>query len=431
MKLLPSLVFVFLLNAAVFAQNADPLDGHLLDGRWTITATDGFGINRGDSITLTYGFVADGTPVAANGLPDENSSLVAFLDAGFGETTTSADLTQRSWFPIFEETFDRYAAISGLNFAYEPNDDGARVDGVVSNFNDLGSLNTVADVRIGGRSIDGQSGTNALAFNYFPIAGDMVLDTDNIVLFGSDTLAFRNVIAHEFGHGLGIEHPLSNSEDFLLEPFLNTAFNGPQHSDILALHRGYGDFLEGGSGNDNVNNATFLGNIDVFSGIGLDGDNTDVAITDEDFISIDGTSDVDVFSFSVTQTGILSIDLIPLGYEYDIAEQAADGTADESTRVDVNTAALNDLEFVLLDQDGTTVLGSGNSSGIGLVESLNNVSLAAGTYFIEVSGDDDRAQFYSLTSDFVVTAIPEPSSLLVTLLIGAACGLRRRKRSSH
>lgn len=425
------LVSYLFLSAVALAQSSTS-DGHLLADRWSMTATDGGSfspfspnfINRGDSITLTWGFVQDGTPIPANTLAADPtsvesadpSSLVSFFDSHFGVTSTS-DLTQSSWFPIFEETFDRYAAVSGLNFTYEPNDNGGSLGGA---FNP-GVLGVVADVRIGGHSIDGGSGSNILAYNFFPDTGDMVIDTDNVSLFGSDNLSFRNVIAHEFGHGIGIEHLTSSDEVFLLEPFLNTSITGPQHSDILGLHRGYGDYLEGGLGNDTAANATGLGNIDVFAGIGLDGALTDVALTDDDFISIDGSSDTDFFSFNVTQAGDATIDLTPLGYSYNIAEE------DGSNSVTVNTNSLNDLEFVLFDQDGNTVLGSGNSNGIGLAESLVNVPLAAGTYFIEVSGNDDRAQFYSITSSFVPTAVPEPSSLVLTLLAGVAMTLRRKR----
>ena len=391
-------------NAGVMSLPFTASDGHSLDARWTRTASDGFNFSRGDSITLTWGFAQDGTSVAS-GSTLEDSSLVATLDNNFSEASTSSDLTGRSWFLIFEGTFDRFAALSGLNFSYEPNDNGATLNG-----GGRGLLGSVADIRIGGRSIDGQTGSNTLAFNYFPNAGDMVIDTDNTNFFDANDRGFRNVVAHEFGHGLGMSHLLSNSEGFLLEPFISTSFEGPQHADILALHRGYGDHFEKGNGNDTVTNATSLGNIDNFTGVGLDGALEEVGMADNDFVSIDGTSDTDVFRFDVTQNGSYNFTVTPLGYSYDLAEQASDGSANQATRVTVNTSQLNDLQFRLLDQNGSSVLGVADVGGTGVAESLTNVSLSAGTYYIEVTGSDDRVQFYSLNSSVAI----EQTEIVVT-----------------
>jgi len=397
----------------VLAQGVSASDGHLLSDRWTTTATDGPNIARGDSLTLTWGIVRDGTNVVSGGT-SEGSSLIATLDDNFSDSNAGTDLTQRRWFPVFDGVFQRYAALSGLNFVYEPNDNGRTLNGA---FNP-GSRGNVADVRIGGRSIDGQTGSNTLAFNFFPNSGDMVLDTDNTNFFDANDRGFRNVIAHEFGHGLGMAHLLSNSDRFLLEPFISTVFEGPQHADILALHRGYGDSFESGVGNDTVANATFLGDAEGFA-VGLDGSLEAVGLNDDDFVSIDGTTDTDVYSFDVTQSGSFAITLAPMGYQYDIAEQAADGNADASTRVTTNTRQLNDLGFTLLGQNGNTVVGVANDSGLGVAESLE-VTLAPGTYFIVVTGSVDRAQFYSLTSS---TAVPQVDIFVSTTTVAPTTDL--------
>jgi len=318
------------------------------------------------------------------------SILIATLDENFSETNTSADLTQRSWFQIFEGNFARFAALSGISVAYEPNDNGVSLNG-----GGRGTRGVAADVRIGGRSIDGQDGGNTLAFAFFPDAGDIILDTDNTNSFDADDAGFRNVIAHEFGHGLGMPHVISTGGRFLLEPSINVGFDGPQHADILALHRGYGDVFEKGVGNDNVNRATFVGNIENLV-IGLDGSLLEVGRNDEDFVSIDGTTDVDFYAFTVTQDGNYSITLTPVGYVYDIAEQ---GAVDE-TRVTVDSRELNDLQFAFLDEDGSTVLAVADSAGLGGTESVE-VSLTQGTYYVQVTGSVDRVQLYALTSAVV------------------------------
>ena len=85
------------------------------------------------------------------------------------------------------------------HYVYEPADDGLAINGSTSVFFD-GILNSRGDLRIGGTSIDGTSGT--LAYNYFPDSGDMVLDTDDMSFYSNpfnNFRAMRNVIMHEHG----------------------------------------------------------------------------------------------------------------------------------------------------------------------------------------------------------------------------------------
>lgn len=392
----------------VLGNEASTSNGHLLVDRWLRTATDGAGINMGDSITLTWGFVRDGTNVNFGG-DLAGSILIASLDDNFSEADTSADLTQRRWFGIFERTFERYAALSGLNFVYEPNDNGRTLNG-----SGRGARGVVADIRIGGRPLDGQTGGNTLAFNFFPDSGDMVIDTDNTRVFDADDVEFRNVVAHELGHGLGMDHLISNSERFLLEPSIQIAFDGPQHADVLALHRGYGDHFENGVGNDTSANATPLGDIANFLGVGMDGSRQDVRMSDNDFVSIDGVTDTDVFSFEVNQAGDVTITVTPVGYQYDIAQQGDEA----ATRVTVDTRELNDLSFGLLDQNGGSVLGVADENGLGVADSLE-VFLTPGTYFIEVTSSDvDCAQFYSLASSLVPASVDPVSAQVVYVDFG-------------
>ena len=143
----------------------------------------------------------------------------------------------------------------------EPNDDA------VDLFTSSGVVNLRPDVRIGGRHIDGNS--NILAFNYFPNNGDMVIDTNDS--FYNDTsnnsLKFRNVLAHEHGHGIGIGHVCPVQQTKLMEPFVSTQFDGPQHDDIRAGQRLYGDRFED---NDTTGTATDLGVLGIStSGQGL------------------------------------------------------------------------------------------------------------------------------------------------------------------
>ncbi len=226
----------------------------ILNTTWSRTAISGSGIQRGDALTLTWGFVQEGTSWI-----DGTSDLIDFLDDTIGAGPGGSDLTQRPWFGSFEQSFARWGELSGITYVYEANDDGSSRSN--SQFN--GVLGTRADVRIGGSFRDGNSGV--LASNFFPTSGgDMTLDTGDVNFYGNSAANFRplrNVLMHEHGHGLGMSHVESNDASFLMEPFINTSFDGPQLDDLRSLHRGYGDRLEKDGGNDTVALATALGDV--------------------------------------------------------------------------------------------------------------------------------------------------------------------------
>ena len=207
-------------------ENLD-FDAFRIGDRWFTTATDGFDANRGNPRTLTYGVVPDGTAIGGfNGEPSAPSDLVSFLNTNIGPSSV--------WLPLIQDAYERWGEISGLTMVYEPNDDGAPLA-----FNS-GVLGVRADMRIGGHFIDGQSGSNTLAYNFFPDNSDQVVDTSNTSFFGNSSnnyVRLRNVMTHEAGHGLGFSHFESNNSAGLMEPFINTSFDGPQHDDILAAQR--------------------------------------------------------------------------------------------------------------------------------------------------------------------------------------------------
>jgi len=380
-------------------------------GRWSRTATDGGGLGQGDPTTISWSIVPDGTPItpAYPGESNDPSSLISFLDTIRGGDPADPDLTLRPWFSVFSDSFDRWGEVAGLSFVYEPNDGGDAIDGGAFPY---GRIGVRGDVRIGGHSIDGQSDSNTLAYNYFPNHGDMVIDTDNVAFYSStanDSRRFRNVVMHEHGHGLGFAHVESSDSRILMEPFISTLFDGPQFDDVWAAHRGYGDVNERGGGNDTFGNATDLGTIDLSETVTIGEDATDmvVARTDIDFVSIDDNLDVDFYQFTVNSASFVDVTLTPLGPTY--LEGPEDGP---ESRLD--SSAQSDLALEILDTDGTTSLGSADADGSGLTEALSGIALAApGTYFVEITGADDAAQMYQLD----VTVVPEPSAFLLI----AAC----------
>ena len=283
--------------------------------RWGSTATDGGGLSQGDATTITWSIVPDGTPVPGFG---PESAAPSTLRASLDTIYTSID----TWLPVFQQAFDRLSEVFGINYVYEPEDDGATFS---SSNNFPGQLGVRGDVRISGHPIDNNSGI--LAYNFFPNVGDMVIDTADIEtgLFSNtnnNSRAFRNMLMHEAGHGLGFSHVESNDSRFLMEPFIDTSFDGPQFDDILGFHRGYGDFNEL-AGNDSVTQASDLGTLvggETLT-IGAGSTTKAIAANQADFLSIDGSSDVDFFKFTVETSSTLSVSLEPLGPTYNQGPQ--------------------------------------------------------------------------------------------------------------
>lgn len=351
--------------------------------RWTggNAITPAAGYARGNALTLTWGFAPDGTSIPVGFGPSGNSNLIARMDEIYN-TSGGSDLTQRSWFSLYQSVFDRWSSISGLSYIYEPNDDGV----AFSNFNTentRGILGTRADIRIGGRPIDGNFGI--LAFNSFPNIGNMVIDTDDI--FYNDTsqnsIRLRNVVAHEHGHGIGMVHIDSDDSSHLMNPTYSGSFDGPQYHDILMAHRGYGDFNQksfGGLGNGVASRATDLGVINDGGTISI-GDSARTFIVEPDatdFVSIHSQSDIDFYSFTVDIAGHIDILLEALGFTYMAGPQ-------NDTQIEFDTSIRSDLALALFDTDGSTLLSFVDDTSFGGSELISNFFLeSAGTYFVRV-----------------------------------------------
>lgn len=344
--------------------------------RWTVTATDGsIGLVQGVPATITWGIVADGVAIQGG-----TSNLIARLDGIYSETATGPDITNRTWFALFQSVFDRYEQISALNFVYEPNDDGAASPA------SPGVLGVRPDIRIGGNALDGDFGL--LAFNFFPDNGDMVIDTNDVFFENTtmNSIRLRNVVAHELGHGIGQPHV--NGSPALMNPAINVSFDGPQEIDILSTQRTYGDPEERGTGNDTVATATQLGTVTSSSPASVTGN------------SIDDVGDIDVYQFSVTNNLTLTVDLTPTGTTFLAGPQLRDDMNNpiNPPGTTFNASTLSDLGLELIGSDGTTVLSSSFSGGFGQSELITGFTLpAAGDYFLRVTGSAAATQAYSLS----------------------------------
>ena len=342
---------------------------HRIITSWFSTATDGSGLSQGDPLTLTWSVVPDGMSIPGHvsvGDATAPSNLRAFLTGIYG--------SEAVWLALFQQVFDRWSELTGITYVYEPNDDGGSWTGAA------GQLGVRGDIRISGHAIDGNSGI--LAYNFYPDTGDMVIDTnDSFYSYtGLNSLGLRNVVAHEHGHGLGFNHVCPIDETKLMEPFVSFNFDGPQHDDILAANRSYGDRFEH---NETTGAATPLGSF---------GSKTEANL------SVDDNSDSDVFSFIVSGAEEVGVTVTPTGLTYLEGPQNPNGSCTAGTSYD--PLRIQDLEVRVLDVDGSTELGAADLGGVGVAETLVDIALpsGAGTYFVEVTGDSTNdAQLYELS----------------------------------
>lgn len=375
--------------------------------RWSSTASSSGFLRNGDPTTLTWGFINDGTSITG---PEGTSpsDLIATFDSLYGAGTTG-DLQDAPWFHFFAESFDRWSQISGVTYVYEPNDGGASLNATTT---PTGQLGVYADIRIGGHSIDGNTGANTLAYNYFPNHSDMVIDTDNADFFGNtfgDSLRLRNTIMHEAGHGLGLHHLDSSDSQQLMEPSISLNFVGPQIDDILGVQRNYGDAWEKNGGNDTIATATEAGSLGLFDdwAIGTDADFTSAAtiisLDQVDFISVDDSSDSDFFLFTASADGLVDFRLKPVGPTY--REGAQDGSQSP-----LSVSEQSRLLLTVYDETGA-VITSVVADAAGDILSLSDLSAEAGDeFYVEASGLDSRAQLYRL--DAALNPAPRSSTLI-------------------
>jgi hypothetical protein len=356
----------------------DPQAFQFNDGdRWTQTATDGSGLVQGDPTTLTWSIVPDGTPIFGYiGEASAPSNLQAFLTFIYGNEAT--------WLALFQRVFDRWSELSGITYVYEPNDDGS----AWTQFSIAGGqLGVRGDIRISGHTIDGTNGV--LAYTFFPNSGDMIFDTSdgNFTFTGGDSLLLRNTVAHEHGHGLGLSHVCPLDDTKLMEPILSLSFDGPQHDDVLAAQRGYGDRFEH---NDTPGTATDLG----APGAGS------VVLGD---VSVDDNGDGDLYRLHLGIPGRLDATLSPVGFTYLSGPQNPNGSCSAGTSF--NSLTVHDLRLRVLD-GSLAPLATVDATGAGAAEVLSGLTLpAVGDYFLEVTGDtSNAAQLYRL--DFSLADLP-------------------------
>lgn len=340
--------------------------------RWSSTSYGSTG-SRGNPIRLRWSLVPDGTLVPGLSGGSVASNLYASMDSKFGGN-------RNLWLTQFRNSFARWSQVAGLRYE-EVSDDGAAFP------NSAGSATAPrGDVRIGGRNLDGANGV--LAFNYFPNVGDMVIDTSESWQSSFGTYRYlRNTLMHEHGHGLGFGHVIPTNSTKLMEPYLNTNFDGPQDDDIRGAQRYYGDPYE-------VNGTTA-------TATPVDLTNTNLVILN--MASLDRTADVDFYRLTVPPSRRITVTVTPIGSQYSVGPEGGSTTT-------IDTRRIQNLQLELRASNGTTTLASATGNGVGVAEQIPNYLLppAGGTFYARVSsgtGSTDDVQRYEIR--FQTTTLPQ------------------------
>jgi hypothetical protein len=350
--------------------------------------------SAGAPVTITWSFIPDGTMIGSGaGEPASASNLFATMNAQFGGNTAA-------WVSLFQQCFNRWAQLTGTSYVrvqFNGNqwDDGA----AFGNGGATGAAGLRGDVRIGGHTIDGGSGI--LAYNYYPsFGGDMVLDTADTWNNATNNYIFlRNVVTHEHGHGMGLLHNCPANGTKLMEPFIFTGYDGPQHDDLRGIMNLYGDAYES---NNSAATATNLGTLPAGGSFNPSAVPSPAPVNGS-ITAIDLDGDNDYFRCTLTAGNTITVTAAPIGLTYDNASQS--GTC--PTGSPFNSLIVAPLGVQIIASDGTTVLGTNNAAA-GTTAVLNNVAVPAGNFYVRVyeNGAPAESQLYNLTISAGTTPAP-------------------------
>jgi len=354
----------------------------------------------GNPTTVTWSFVPDGLFIDADasvGDVGANSNLFAQMDAKFGGIGNRA-----LWIAQFQAAFDRWETISGINYTRVTSGGNAWDSGVDWNTS-LGAAGR-GQIRLSMRNIDGAS--SILAYNYYPtapenaLAGNMVIDSSETWGLATNTYRrLRNVLTHELGHGLGLQHVCPSVGTKLMEPFINTGYDGPQHDDVRGMQRRYGDDYEN---NDTSGTATVLGT--TLAGSSLNPSTVGgIAIPNGTRTCLNADGDIDWYRSTTLGPRLATITVTPVGLTYDSSTQNANGTCNSGSNI--NSLTVSNFQFEVYGDDATSIWATGAGNPAGVEESVR-VLLSPGTpdnYYIRVidTSAPTQSQLYTLLIDDV------------------------------
>ncbi len=244
------------------------------------------------------------------------------------------------------------------------------------------------DIRIGGiplTTTGGSANTSVLAYNFFPNAGgDMVINTRNlgagnfftIGAPANDYILFKQTIAHEHGHGIGIFHVVPCNATKLMEPQINqnSPLNGVQIDDIRAAGRLYGDKF---APNHTTATATNFGNLTAPVRRSV----IERFLSTNGQTSGQGSTGEDWFRFTIDTPEDIFIQVTPAGGTYNQGAQTS-GCSGSTTSTNANAAG--NLNVMLLNNTATVIIEQAASNPAGSIESFLVSALPPGTYTVRV-----------------------------------------------
>lgn len=358
---------------AWYAANGD--DGgasYELNNRWNLGGSS----SQGNPVTIRWSICPDGLAMPNEGLGPGPNNINAKMTATFGSVEAGK--------VIFRQVFARWQELTGITYT-ELSDDGAA----------WGSSGSSArgDVRIAAHSF---TNNDVLAYNFFPgsgTGGDMVINSG--ISWGPNTnnwRSLRNIMMHEHGHGMGLNHvcPIANSK--LMEPFLSVAFDGPQHDDIRGAQRHYGDYNEN---DDTVATATLVPNATGQSFLQL--------------LSLDNSTDVDWWRFAGQAGMELEVRVIPVGFTYNAGPETAECNSGGS----INSLTILNPQIQLYRSNGTVLITTQNAGGAGVTEVLNATLTTNEQHHIKISAANatSNIQIYALIIKITAGPPPVPGDL--------------------
>lgn len=345
------------------------MDGGLayeLQPRWNLNGSSA----QGQPLQIRWSIVPDGVTIPdelGSGIGNAPNNVNATLAARFGSLENGKNLLR--------QVFQRWSDLTGLSYV-EVTDDGAA-------WGSAGGT-TRGDVRIAGR---GLNSTSILAYNQFPNNGDMVLNSD--AGWGPTTnnyRYFRNIVAHEHGHGIGLAHVCPAASTKLMEPYIFTNVDGPQIDDIRGAQRQYGDHLEAAS--DALANAAIPTNAE--------------GLTSYTNLSIDDNGDVDLWKIVATAGTKVSLTVIPQGGTYTTGPQ----TSACNTGTSLAASSIHNLKIDVLNSAGTAVFTQ-DANALGQAEVLSNYELTpAGTYYLRVAPVSTTNDLQLYSASLTITPVP-------------------------
>ena len=359
----------------------------------------------GEPISLTWSFVPDGVSIPSNGGFDNGgnaagSNLFSRMDTLFGAANRAV------WIAQFEACFARWSFLSGVSFTRVQNGSNPWDDGAMWG---SGNSATRGHIRIAMRNIDG--GNGILAYNAYPDNGDMLIDSSEGWASTSGTYRFlRNTVMHETGHALGFDHVCPGNGTKLMEPLLNTGFDGLREDEVRGAHFFYGDPNEP---NNTSTTTTMMGELTPGVAVNL-GTITGASIPGAANLSIDDDGDQDWYRFSVAQPRLVNITVTPVGTTYQDVDQNPNGSCQTSGN-NLNALTTANLRFEVSSSSGSTVWRTIDATAAGFAETVTGVLVGpAGNFNVRVSenGIPTETQLYRMT----VTAQS------VNLLVGATDG---------